>query len=80
GGLVYYKGAIYGVTSAGGAKNAGTIFRMTLAGKETVLYSFGGGYDGVSPSGTLASVNGVLFGTTSGGGTNGKGTVYAMRP
>jgi uncharacterized repeat protein (TIGR03803 family) len=80
GGLVDVKGTFYGVTSIGGKKNGGTIFKITPAGKETVLYSFGGGYDGVNPSGALASVGNLLFGTTTSGGSNGKGTVYSIRP
>lgn len=80
GGLVNLSGTFYGVTSAGGQNGAGTIFKITPAGKETVIYSFGGGYDGTSPSGALVSVNGVFYGTTSAGGTNGKGTVYSFRP
>jgi uncharacterized repeat protein (TIGR03803 family) len=80
GGLVNLNGTFYGVTSAGGKNNAGTIFKITPAGKETVLYSFGGGYDGTIPSGTLTNVNGVLYGTTTTGGTRGKGTVYSIRP
>lgn len=80
GGLVNVKGTFYGVTSLGGTNNAGTIFKITPAGKETVLYSFGGGVDGASPSGTLVSVGNLLFGTTTSGGSNGKGTVYSIQP
>ncbi|HVR45959.1 MAG TPA: choice-of-anchor tandem repeat GloVer-containing protein [Candidatus Binatia bacterium] len=83
GGLVDLKGAFYGVTSIGGKKNTGTIFRITPAGKETVLYSFGtsgSGFDGANPSGTLTYLGGRFFGTTTAGGANGKGTVYSIRP
>ena len=34
-------GALYGTTGAGGQLNQGTVFRLTLAGGETVLHSFG---------------------------------------
>lgn len=34
-------GALYGTTSAGGELDQGTVFRITLAGVETVLHSFG---------------------------------------
>lgn len=80
GGLVDVKGTFYGVTSVGGKNNTGTIFKIAPAGKETVLYSFSGGFDGANPSGTLASVGNLLFGTTTSGGSNEKGTVYSIRP
>jgi uncharacterized repeat protein (TIGR03803 family) len=35
-------GALYGTTSAGGEFDQGTVFRITFAGVETVLHSFGG--------------------------------------
>jgi uncharacterized repeat protein (TIGR03803 family) len=34
-------GNFYGTTSAGGQFGAGTLFKLTPAGAETVLYSFG---------------------------------------
>ena len=34
-------GALYGTTSAGGQLNQGTVFRLTLAGGETGMHSFG---------------------------------------
>ncbi len=40
--LVYSGNALYGTTYEGGAKGVGTVFRMTLSGKETVLHSFSG--------------------------------------
>jgi uncharacterized repeat protein (TIGR03803 family) len=80
GGLVDFRGAFSGVTSVGGKKNTGTIFRITPAGKETVLNSFKGGFDGANPSGSLISVGSRLFGTTTAGGSNGKGTVYSIQP
>lgn len=81
GGLIAFKGAFYGVTGVGGTHNSGTIFSITTAGKEKVLYSFGGGSsDGANPSGTLTNVGSLLFGTTSAGGSYGKGTVYSIQP
>jgi uncharacterized repeat protein (TIGR03803 family) len=81
GGLIAFKGALYGVTAVGGTHNSGTIFSITTAGKEKVLYSFGGGStDGANPSGSLTVVGNKLFGTTSGGGLYGKGTVYWIQP
>lgn len=82
------NGALYG-TSYGGDANRGNIFKITTAGKLTVLHSFCSlancadgdePYDGL----TLAS-NGKFYGTTSQGGAyptlcsgNGCGTVFQM--
>ena len=52
--------------------------------KEKVLYSFGGGTDGVHPDASLIDVNGTLYGTTQQGGDSscespfGCGTVFAV--
>jgi uncharacterized repeat protein (TIGR03803 family) len=47
-------GYLYGMTGGGGGVNGqGVVFKMTLAGAETVLYSFAGGPDGASPEGNL---------------------------
>jgi hypothetical protein len=45
----------------------GTIFKITTAGKEKVLYSFTGDGDGYNPVDDLTNVNGTLYGVTSGG-------------
>jgi uncharacterized repeat protein (TIGR03803 family) len=80
-GLADVNGILYGVTSSGGTASNGTAFKITTAGKETVLYSFLGGNDGAQPTGILALVKGVLYGTTfSGGGASGGGTVYSISP
>ena len=47
-------GGLYGLTSAGGAYDRGTVFRITPEGAFSILYSFTGGSDGYSPAGTLA--------------------------
>ena len=63
----------------GGAYNDnGTVFSITLGGKEKVLHSFGNGTDGKQPFAGLIDVNGTLYGTTAGGGTYGYGTVFAL--
>jgi uncharacterized repeat protein (TIGR03803 family) len=38
-------GNLYGVTAAGGASGAGTVFKVDSSGSETLLYSFSGGSD-----------------------------------
>jgi uncharacterized repeat protein (TIGR03803 family) len=75
-------GNFYGTTSGGGSKGAGTVFSITPAGVETVLYSFGGGItDGSAPKAALIlGGDGNLYGTTSNGGTSGSGTVFRITP
>lgn len=83
GGLINVSGILYGTTCYGGsygsAYDAGTIFKITTSGKETVLYSFPDG--GSCPRGSLVNVNGVLYGTTLEGGSAGRrgfGTAFAI--
>jgi uncharacterized repeat protein (TIGR03803 family) len=80
GGLIRDKaGNFYGTTTAGGTAGTGTVFRVTAAGKETVLYSFAGGVDGSTPEAGLAMDSaGNLYGTTSAGGANGNGAVFEL--
>jgi uncharacterized repeat protein (TIGR03803 family) len=74
-------GDFYGTTTAGGAQNSGTVFKITPAGALTTLYSFSGGIDGGNPSGGLARVGGnEFYGTTSSGGANNYGTVFKITP
>jgi uncharacterized repeat protein (TIGR03803 family) len=77
------SGALYGVTTSGGAANLGTIFKLAPvtgeAWTETVLHSFTGGSDGATPSaGLVADPSDALYGTTSAGGANGGGTVFKL--
>jgi len=70
-------GNIYGVTQAGGtngtSSTGGTFFRMTPAGKVSVLYSFcalANCADGTTPNGLIQTTNGKFFGTTALGGAS----------
>jgi uncharacterized repeat protein (TIGR03803 family) len=82
--LINMKDKLYGTTLAGGVHlcgggGCGTVFSVTTAGTEKVLYSFGGGpSDGATPTGNLINVNGTLYGTTQGGGAYGHGTVFSI--
>jgi uncharacterized repeat protein (TIGR03803 family) len=60
---------LYGTTQQGGGANAGTVFKITAEGQESLLYSFTGGTDGDQPFDTLilAGKN-ELVGTAAGGG------------
>ena len=72
-------GNLYGTTFAGGAYGAGTVFKLTQAGEETVLHSFGNGADGANPIAKLTfDAVGNLYGTTSAGGAYGGGTVFEV--
>jgi uncharacterized repeat protein (TIGR03803 family) len=78
---------LYGVTYDGGTGGgAGTVFRLSTGGKQTILYNFTGGSDGQGPYSILAADSaGNLYGTTNfGGGANciaGMcGTVFKLSP
>jgi|SRR5580658_1894196 uncharacterized repeat protein (TIGR03803 family) len=75
------QGNFYGTTWAGGASNAGTVFKVTPSGVETVLYSFPSYGDGATPvAGLTIDAAGNLYGTTSVGGANAVGTVFKLSP
>jgi uncharacterized repeat protein (TIGR03803 family) len=80
GGLVRDEsGNLYGTTETGGALDAGTVFKVDKAGKETVLYSFQGGSDGANPfAGVVRDSQGNLYGTTANGGSSSAGTVFKL--
>jgi uncharacterized repeat protein (TIGR03803 family) len=81
GGLVRDKaGSFYGTTSFGGAHQYfGTVFKVSKAGKQTVLYSFTGQADGGQPNASvILDSAGNLYGTTVGGGAAGHGTVFKL--
>jgi uncharacterized repeat protein (TIGR03803 family) len=74
-------GNLYGTTYKGGAYGAGTVFKASATGKESVLYSFTGGADGANPYSSLTlDAAGNLYGTTSNGGAYGNGAVFELSP
>jgi uncharacterized repeat protein (TIGR03803 family) len=74
-------GNLYGTTFSGGSSNAGTVYKLTAAGEETILHSFTGKADGGNPyAGVISDAAGNLYGTTYGGGTLGWGVVYRISP
>jgi len=75
-------GILYGTTYVGGAFKYGTIFCLTPAGKETVLYTFNGISGGWPRDGLLRDKHGNLYGTAYLGGTMGfdKGVVFRLSP
>lgn len=92
-----FDGNFYGTTMSGVASGecqssrnslCGTVFRMTPAGKLTVLHSFctqANCPDGQMPSSLVQAIDGNLYGTTYGGGSGcpvnavpGCGTIYRI--
>lgn len=79
------KKVLYGTTQKGGNLNCntpngcGTIFKLTLSGKLSVMYSFTGGNDGAFPAAGVTLFNGSLYGTAPLGGANGKGTLFKIK-
>ncbi|RDC63661.1 choice-of-anchor tandem repeat GloVer-containing protein [Adhaeribacter pallidiroseus] len=69
-------GNFYGMTSGGGAATFGTIFKMTPAGKITILHDFAG-YDGTPADGNnlIQAADGSFYGLTSSGGLMSNGAV-----
>jgi uncharacterized repeat protein (TIGR03803 family) len=81
------NGNLFGVTFAGGTKDWGTVYEISAAGTETVLHSFTGGSDGITPLPRLYMDDfGNLYGTTNTGGStqcfdgNGCGIVFELSP
>ena len=71
-------GNFYGTAGQGGALANGTIFSITAAGIETVLYSFGTA-TGANPESSLTQASdGSFWGTTLNGGAGGNGTVFKV--
>lgn len=86
GGLLAIGGTLYGIAGfGGGSDNCGTVFAFNPStGKEHIIYSFKGNYngstDGWGPSGSLVEVKGKLYGTTALGGSAKSGTVFTIDP
>jgi len=80
--VINVDGTLYGTTGEGGANNYGSVFAITPAGAETVIYSFKGsitGPDGDGPDSSLINVGGALYGTTVAGGNDMDcGTVFKV--
>jgi hypothetical protein len=87
------NGEVYGATQygasyacAGNTEGCGTVYKLTPSGntyKETILYVFKGGDDGLLPiAGVAIGSSGALYGTTQFGGgfgSIGDGAVYKLR-
>ncbi|HXJ95374.1 MAG TPA: choice-of-anchor tandem repeat GloVer-containing protein [Terriglobia bacterium] len=81
-------GNLYGTTTEGGLYGLGTVFELSKAGTETILYNFTGFADGADPSANLLRDSaGNLYDTAYGGGSTtgacplyGCGTVFKLSP
>jgi uncharacterized repeat protein (TIGR03803 family) len=67
-------GALYGHAAYGGAGNGGTIFMVTMAGKQSVVYDLGGLALSSTP---VQGSDGNFYGTASGGANN-AGQIYKL--
>jgi uncharacterized repeat protein (TIGR03803 family) len=90
--LIAVGGTLYGTTYTGGGRNAdggqtnyGTVFSMTTAGAETILYRFGQTPSDLfsNPKSGLTYADGTFYGTTTAGGSEcrspgGCGSVYEV--
>ena len=73
-------GTLYGTATIGGSSDNGVVFSVNTAGKEKVVYNFGGGSDGAYPRGlSVSDSGGNLYGTTELGGSANLGTVFAIK-
>jgi len=85
GGLIQYTdGNLYGTTGYGGANNRGTVFKITMSGTLTTLYSFcnlEACADGALPyAGLVLATNGNFYGTTEFGGKYSYGAIFEITP
>jgi uncharacterized repeat protein (TIGR03803 family) len=79
-------GDLYGTIPGNGANvntSFGAVFKVTLSGQETLVYTFKGQTvsDGQLPeAGLIQGVDGNFYGTTSEGGAGLSGTVFKLTP
>jgi uncharacterized repeat protein (TIGR03803 family) len=80
GSLIRLGQALYGMTSAGGTADKGTVFRMDADGTGfTLLHSFmSGADDGQGPIGSLLASGSSLYGMTAAAGSGYGGTLFQI--
>jgi uncharacterized repeat protein (TIGR03803 family) len=86
-GLVLVNGDLYGSASFGGVSGCdgtlgcGVVFKVTLAGKETILHRFTAQADGGFPQDLIADQAGNVYGETGGSYVAGNGgTIFKISP
>ena len=78
--LVVSGSTLYGMTTYGGDRDCGVVFKMNTDGSDySLIHEFtGGGNDGSYPFGSLTLIGSTLYGTTSYGGDSDCGVVFRM--
>ena len=73
-------GNFYGTAEFGGnsTQAAGTVFKLTPAGRLTTIYTFLGSANGANPTSLLEGNDGFLYGTTNTGGADNQGVVFKV--
>lgn len=81
------QGDIYGAALFGGSQRCeggcGTLFELDAGGKFTVLHTFAGGSNGMSPYAVVLDAAGNLYGSSDGGNSScnfGCGIVFKLAP
>jgi uncharacterized repeat protein (TIGR03803 family) len=76
-------GSLYSVGQLGGGTGHGTLYKISAAGKISLIYSFcalAGCDDGADPNVPAQYVDGNFYGTTIFGGTSNLGILYKITP
>lgn len=79
--LLFFKGALYGAASEGGAADRGTLFRVNTDGTGfTNLHTFSAGTNSEYHPGPLVISENVIYGATSLGSPGAWGTLFRVNP
>lgn len=73
-------GNLYGITTAGGANNLGSIFKITPTGTHTALYSFDTAHGSTPIGGLVLGLDGNIYGTTELDSAHGFGNIFKITP
>jgi len=77
--LVMKDDFLYGMTTAGGQTDAGTIFSLRTDGSEYMILHDFFGSDGMNPYGSLILDKNRLYGMTSDGGVSDAGVIFSYQ-
>jgi len=76
--LIAQGNVLYGSTLYGGSGGDGTVFEVSLSGKERILNNFKANINGANP-GPLVGMNGVIYGVAQ-DGRFGNGLIFEITP